>query len=353
MSEEPEPTPQETHEPVTPEENLPSEDWPSSPLQLWPAQSLPMEAAQVVADGPPEFPADPPLTLPDRSSAESPLFASFTQPEIVPPTRIPHLGHFAMLAALALAGLLCAGGLSVLALHFHLFGISTIDQANADIHYTLGSMAIVYLATFAGSLIVFPLLWRKSFFAGIAWRGATALRYRRQLIGAAFVCLLLAIFNGWLLPGPSDAPIDRVFRSPGAAWLLFGFGITFAPFFEEIVFRGFLLPALCTACDWLAEKATHKPPPPLDSDGQPHWSLRAMVIGSVLTSLPFALMHGEQTGYSLGPFLLLVCVSMVLCWARLSARSLAASVLVHASYNFMLFSLMLFGTGGFRHLDKM
>jgi len=64
-------------------------------------------------------------------------------------------------------------------------------------------------------------------------------------------------------------------------------------------------------------------------------------------------MHAEQTAHAFGPFLLLVCVSLVLCWARLSTRSLAASVLVHASYNFMLFALMLLGTGGFRHLDKM
>jgi hypothetical protein len=64
-------------------------------------------------------------------------------------------------------------------------------------------------------------------------------------------------------------------------------------------------------------------------------------------------MHAEQTGYSIGPFLLLLCVSLVLCWARLSTRSLAASVLVHACYNFMLFFFMLLGTGGFQHLDKM
>ena len=63
-------------------------------------------------------------------------------------------------------------------------------------------------------------------------------------------------------------------------------------------------------------------------------------------------MHAEQTAWSLGPFLLLVAVSMVLCWARLSTRSLAASMLVHALYNFLLFSLMLYGTSGFRHMDK-
>jgi hypothetical protein len=78
-----------------------------------------------------------------------------------------------------------------------------------------------------------------------------------------------------------------------------------------------------------------------------------MIVASILTSVPFALMHAEQTAFALGPFVLLVCVSLVLCWARLSTRSLAASVLVHASYNFILFSLMIIGTGGFRQMDKM
>ncbi len=78
-----------------------------------------------------------------------------------------------------------------------------------------------------------------------------------------------------------------------------------------------------------------------------------MVIASFVTSLPFALMHAEQTGYSLGPFLQVFAVSLVLCAVRLRTRSLAASTLVHACYNFMLFSTMLIGTGGFRHLDKM
>ena len=129
--------------------------------------------------------------------------------------------------------------------------------------------------------------------------------------------------------------------------------MTFAPFFEELGFRGFLLPALCTAFDWSMEKAVQIKPPQLDAAGHPQWSLSAMVFASIATSVPFALMHAEQTAWSLGPFLLLVCVSLVLCWARLATRSLAASVLVHASYNLLLFSLMLLGTQGFKHLDKM
>jgi membrane protease YdiL (CAAX protease family) len=120
-----------------------------------------------------------------------------------------------------------------------------------------------------------------------------------------------------------------------------------------MIFRGFLLPAMCTAFDWFQQKVKHIPMLPLDPNGQPQWSISAMALGSLATSIPFAAMHAAQTGYSLGPFLLLVCVSLVLCWARLSTRSLAASVFVHASYNFLLFSLMMLGTSGFRHMDKM
>ena len=32
---------------------------------------------------------------------------------------------------------------------------------------------------------------------------------------------------------------------------------------------------------------------------------------------------------------------------------LAASTLVHATYNFLIFAMTLIGTGGFRHFDKM
>jgi uncharacterized protein len=120
-----------------------------------------------------------------------------------------------------------------------------------------------------------------------------------------------------------------------------------------MIFRGFLLPALCTACDWIAEKFQHREPRPLYADGSPQWSFAAMVFGSILASLPFALLHAPQQGYSLGPFVLLIVVSLVLCWARLSTRSLAGSVLVHATYNFMIFMLTMISTEGFRHMQQM
>ena len=297
-----------------------------------------------------EIPPAPPMDLP--ASAET-LFAHYKYPPPLPPSRKPNFGDSLVFALLGFGGSLCAGLVVLEALHFHLLGISTFKQANDEIHYRIGSQAVWYLSTVLFCVLVFPLIWRKSFFEAIEWRAAAAARHLWRLLGAASACFVAAIADEILIPGPDNAPIDQTFRMPGAVWLLFGFGVTLAPLIEEIAFRGFLLPSLCTAYDWMVEQLTAAKPRLPDENGFPQWSLPAMVVASILTSIPFALMHGQQTAYSIGPFLLLICISLALCWVRLAVRSLAASVLVHSSYNLLLFTLMFFGTGGFRHLDKM
>ena len=286
-------------------------------------------------------------------SLDRPIFASQPQPTVLVQERIPHMGHLGILFLFLICGLVGANILAVVALHLKLWGISSASEAQTDYHYALVSQAAMYLITFGGCLLVFPFVWRKPFFQGIQWHGSFAIERLGRLFSAAILCFFVAMINGILMPGPTNAPIDQLFRAPGAAWVLFGFGVTAAPFFEEMAFRGFLLPALCTAWDWIVENATGAPRRSLDDNGEPRWSLPAMIAGSAVTSLPFALMHGFQTAWSLGPFLLLIFVSLVLCWVRLSTRSLAASTIVHATYNLMLFSFMLLGTGGFKHLDKM
>src|SRR5208283_2465384 len=189
----------------------------------------------------------------------------------------------------------------------------------------------------------------EGFFAGVHWRSVVVLEKFWRLAGVAVGCFALAMVDGALLPGPSNAPIEKIFKTPGSAWLMFGFGISFAPFFEEMFFRGFLLPSLSTAWDWMAESWAHRPKPTLDANGHPQWSPSAMVFGAILTSLPFAGMHVAQQGHSLGPFLLLMVVSLILCAVRLWTRSLAASTVVHACYNLLIFSLTFLQTSGFRH----
>lgn len=332
-----------------PEQLLPD---PNSNADLTPPlddASLPV----LIASESPQIPApDPSRSIEPISYQQDakPLFESYLRP---PQERIPHLGHLAILFLIGLLGLALAAVLAHVGVTYHLYGVKDFTQAATEIHYTLGTEGLFYGFTFLGSLIIFPFVWHKSLFAGLQWNASRAREHARFLMGTATFCFILAMFDGYFLPGPSDAPIDRIFRTPGAAWILFAFGVTLAPFFEELGFRGFLLPALATAYDWLAEKVTHAPRLPLDEEGHPRWSVPAMAIASVVTSILFAFMHAEQTSYSIGPMLLLVFVSLVLCAARLRLRSLAASVLIHATYNFLLFSFMLIGTGGFKHLDKM
>lgn len=356
MSTFPEPVPNDPEETTSGE---PSAVPASDPLGL---ENLPEPPGEW--SGEPEEPtpqpgttSEPMATAPAVSNEviNQPLFVTYTQP-YVPATqeeRIPHLGHVVLLAILAFFGFLGAFMLLLLALQIHLWGISSFTVAANDFRYTLALEAAQYFITFAVSLAIFPIVWHRPFFDGVHWRSSYALKRYGRLIGAAVVCFFVAIINGMLMPGPTNAPIDQLFKAPGAAWTMFAFGVTLAPFFEEMAFRGFLLPSLCTAWDWCMEHLTGAPRRPLDEDGSPQWSRPAMIIASVITSIPFALMHGAQTSWSLGPFLLLIFVSLVLCSVRLAMRSLAASTMVHACYNFMLFSFMLLGTGGFRHLDKM
>jgi len=294
-----------------------------------------------------------PPASPPPSNFEPPLFHSYAQQPVRRPARIPNFGHLLLLSLLITVAFSILVIALALASHFHLFGLLLSQKSATDLGFNLASEAILYLVTFSFSLFVFPMVWNESLFAGLQWRGRVALSKFRPLAASALGCFGLAALDQILLPGPANSPIEKMISSPGAAWMMFAFGVTMAPFFEEMFFRGFLLPALCTAWDWSIEHSIRKRVPPLDANGHPQWSLPAMIIGSAFTSLPFALLHVDQQGHSLGPFLLLIVVSLILCAVRLKNRSLAASTLVHASYNFFIFSLTLAVTGGFRHFDKM
>ncbi|HKN22089.1 MAG TPA: CPBP family intramembrane glutamic endopeptidase [Terracidiphilus sp.] len=297
-------------------------------------------------------PPAPSFSYPPSTSPDRPLFYSYSQP-VRRSVRIPNFGHLLLLSLLILVAFSILVIALALASHFHFLGFKLSQKSATDLGFNLMSEAVLYLITFGFSLFVFPMVWNESLFAGLEWCGTEALSKFGPLAATALGCFGLAAVDQILMPGPANAPIEKMLSSPGAAWMMFAFGVTMAPFFEEMFFRGFLLPSLCTTCDWIAEKMRHTLPRPLDANGHPQWSLTAMIIGSVLTSIPFAGLHVEQQGHSLGPFLLLIAISLILCTVRLKFRSLAASTLVHASYNFFIFSLTLAVTGGFRHFDKM
>ncbi|UWZ84720.1 CPBP family intramembrane glutamic endopeptidase [Occallatibacter riparius] len=266
------------------------------------------------------------------------------------PVRIPHLGHVALLGAVMLGGLFAAIIVIFAAVYLRAFGVSKIEDAMHSMAYAVGTMAIWYLVAFAPAVAIFPSLWGKSFLAGLQWNASTARRRWPLLMATGASCFLLAFAAKALLHFPDHSPISGLLTTPQAVWIMFGFAVTVAPLCEEIMFRGFLLPALSTAFDWLGERITKRAPRPLAENGHPQWSLPAMILASVVTSAIFAVFHLSQNGNALGPMVLIFTVSLILCAVRLGTRSLAASALTHATYNFTLFLVMAIGTRGFTHL---
>ncbi len=168
--------------------------------------------------------------------------------------------------------------------------------------------------------------------AGRSWTLADlGLRSERPLadvawgVGAAFANLPLLLvvssisqFLFQWLPEPTH-PISSELAGGGAPWriaLLFAQAALLAPFFEEVLFRGAIFPALSRV-------------------------LRSVPLGIALSGLLFAAIHPQGVGGWL-PLMLLGSVMAWLCAVR---RSLVPAIVMHATHNAGILILNLLLTG--------
>jgi uncharacterized protein len=98
-----------------------------------------------------------------------------------------------------------------------------------------------------------------------------------------------------------------------------------APLMEELLFRGFLYPALA------------------------RWT--GTVVSVIVTASAFTLLHGAQLGYSWAPLLLIFVVGLTLTITRVRTNSVATCVIVHMTYNFVLLLQTYIATHGFRQMQ--
>jgi membrane protease YdiL (CAAX protease family) len=261
-----------------------------------------------------------------------------------PARRIPHIGHAILFFSLAILFILLCQLAIFSAAHIHV-------EASAQ-HPGVGmaSQALAYVLTLAVSAWVFPYVWGLSFLQGIQWNFLAARRYWYWIVAGGVLLSAVAQASLQLVPAPKTDVMDSLLN-PHSGWLLMAFAVLLAPLTEEIAFRGFLLPALATAYDWLA---LERSPAGLDRWQRSSMnSASALVFAAVVSSIPFALLHADQLSHAWGAVAVLYGVSLVLCFVRIRMHSLACSVLMHATYNFSLFAVVLLATGGFRHLDKL
>ena len=314
----------------------------STPLTP-PLPSDPRASSQPQADPNPALTIDP--TKGQAIIIEAP------PPSVAPgtgvPARIPHIGHALLFVSFAALTLLVTQGL--------LLGMShpprPVSLTAISPKLVVAAEAISYIATLLGSWAFFPLLWNRSFGDGIRWDFATARRNILKLIplGLALGFTVQAISS--LIPVPKSIPMDDFFRTPSDVWLVTAFGTLLAPMFEEICFRGFLLPAFAIAYDWLSL--------PRNPAAHEHWknttglTTASLVFSAILSSILFALLHAEQLAHAWAALFVLFCVSLALTTVRIRTHSVACSTIVHASYNLSVFMTLFRATGGYRHLERM
>jgi membrane protease YdiL (CAAX protease family) len=180
----------------------------------------------------------------------------------------------------------------------------------------------LYLALMLAPLLILQWLLRRSghapFGGWLQWHWPPLGSAVRQAITTLLMVLPLVALSGWLIdliwpnPGGSNPLLELVLTSSnGLALALFAFtAIVLAPLFEEVLFRGVLLPVL----------------------GRRFGS----VWGVLISAAVFALAHLSLS--ELVPLFLLGCG---LGWLRWRSGRLAPSVLMHAFWNALTFANLL------------
>jgi uncharacterized protein len=261
---------------------------------------------------PPEMPVmsgAPPETSPTgdlamEAPAPPPEPAPETSPEPGPFWGYPDLFLFAGLSvpSLLLGILMVKTVLSLLRLH-----------PPERVFEVLPEQLAGYLILFGVLLILFRVQYDQPFWSSLGWvdRPLRTVRVVLAGTGTAWVVALA----GALIRIPNESnPMTELMQGRTALVLMAVFGVLIAPVFEELAFRGFLQPLLVRSF--------------------------GAVAGVVVAGLAFGLLHYQE--YKSWRHVLLIAIAgMAFGWMRHVTRSTKASIIMHASYNALLFALLL------------
>lgn len=136
----------------------------------------------------------------------------------------------------------------------------------------------------------------------MAFRGAVASMLAGPVLAVAISLL------GVLVRAPDVRdPIREMITGRITLGVVIVFGVLIAPFVEELIFRGFLLPVIARSVGpWFA---------------------------ILLTAVLFALPHGAQNEWAWQQLMLIALAGTAFGFARVRTGATSASFLMHASFN--------------------
>ncbi|HEY7335090.1 MAG TPA: type II CAAX endopeptidase family protein [Bryobacteraceae bacterium] len=145
------------------------------------------------------------------------------------------------------------------------------------------------------------------------WRSLFSSRPVRFPLSFVLGGMLLAIATGIIGAAmgarPVTDPIRALITSQLSLAIVMVFVVVLGPIFEELVFRGFLLPLLVN---------TFGP-----------------AGGILLTALPFALLHGAQNQWAWQQITIIGVAGAAFGYAKYKTGSTAVSTLLHSGFNLM------------------
>jgi len=181
---------------------------------------------------------------------------------------------------------------------------------SSDAVRTLVFQSFMYVFLVGALYLVIVLRYHEPFLAALGVTFPIPRALLLLTVGPVLAVALSAL--GVLLRAPIDgSQIEILIKSRASLAAIILFGVVLAPIFEEMLFRGFLLPLLVRSMGpWL---------------------------GIFLTAVPFALLHGAQNRWAWQPILLIGIAGVAFGYVRYKTKSTTAAFLMHSAYNAMGF----------------
>lgn len=263
-------------------------------------------------------------------------------------------------------------------------GVPITDLAR-DARIIVPVQVVAYAIVIGLMALVVRRGYQRRFWRDIEWNFPHADWY--WFLAAGVGLAIIVQLASAVLPIPKQLPIENFFKTTTSAYLMGAFGISAAPLFEELFFRGLLYPKAATSvpalfvlglvellivliaspksgfvlwlvpvlavvafCGWTLYVWISEGPRAFEANDQRR--RLGDLVGIAATAFCFALIHQSQLGYAWGPLLLLFFVGLVLTTVRARLRTVGGSFLIHVAYNTTLFTLLWLSTDHFRHMEK-
>lgn len=195
---------------------------------------------------------------------------------------------------------------------------SLIVAAAAALLSVWASNSVLYLLLLGAIAMLFRTRYDAPFWPSLGWtvprQGALAC-----LLAGPLVAMTVGGLGALLRTPLKEMPLEKLIHGPFAIYFFGLFSVILGPVFEELVFRGFLMPV----------------------------AVRSFGVwpGIIIAALPFALLHGPEYAWTWQYVLLIGFAGSVFGAVRHYLRSTLASALMHSTYNLTFFVALLVRQG--------